>query len=284
MRECCRPYMLRTTSAPAHAAAIAIPASSRLAYELITPCTVSDNPNLSAPDPAAQGLHQRLPQDLHRLRRRALQRGGGRLRRRLSLACQWLWVLDSAVQAAHRREPVTAEDARLLYAIPVNTVPARSAPDGTETVPGLCKGTVRSAERVRHVSWLLVPQAHWSHGMTVDSLRQSAGCATVISHNCEILLRGLAARAAAHGDAPLHAGLQESADAAGNARDAWLHAARAWSQITTDTCGAISPAAGESADLALWTGRLAYADPGWTLQRGPSQALRPPRSARPQAR
>ena len=71
-------------------------------------------------------------------------------------------------------------------------------------------------------------------------------------------------------------GPRESADAAGNARDAWLHAARAWSLITTDTRGALSPAAAETADLALWTGRLAYADPRWTLARGPSQAVRPP--------
>ena len=66
------------------------------------------------------------------------------------------------------------------------------------------------------------------------------------------------------------------AEAAGNARQAWLRAARTWSGITSDTRRTISPAAAESADLALWTGRLAYADPGWTLERGPSQEIRPP--------
>ena len=40
--------------------------------------------------------------------------------------------------------------------------------------------------------------------------------------------------------------------------------ARAWYRITTDTRGTITPAAAEAADLALWTGRLAYADPNWT--------------------
>ncbi len=125
------------------------------------------------------------------------------------------------------------------------------------------------------------PQASWSPGLTADSLRQSAGCGIVISHHCEILLQSLATRAAWHGDAPLSAGLHESADAAGNARQAWLRAARAWSGITTDTRRAISPAAAESADLAMWTGRLAYADPRWTLQRGPSQAARPPDALAP---
>jgi hypothetical protein len=190
-------------------------------------------------------------------------------------------VLDSAVQAAERRDPVPDQDARLLQAIPVNAVPARRVPDGTETVPALCAGTVGSAERIRHVTRILAPQASWSPGLTADSLRQSAGCGIVISHHCEILLRSLATRAAWHGDAPLAAGLRESADAAGNARQAWLHAARTWSAITTDTRRTISPAAAESADLALWTGRLAYADPGWTLERGPSQAVRPPDALAP---
>jgi hypothetical protein len=210
-----------------------------------------------------------------------MQRGTAQARRRLNSACQWLGVLDSAVQAAERRDPVPAENARLLQAIPVNAVPARRVPDGTETIPALCAGTVGSAERIRHVTWLLAPQASWSPGLSTDSLRQSAGCAIVISHHCEILLQSLATCAAWHGDTPLSAGLSESADAAGNARQAWLRAARAWSEITTDTRRTISPAAVEAADLALWTGRLAYADPGWTLARGPSQAVRPPEALAP---
>ena len=203
------------------------------------------------------------------------QRGTAPRRRGLSSACQWLAVLDCAVQAAERREPVPDQDVRLLRAIPVNAVPARRVPDGTEGVRALCEGTLGSAERIRHVIWLLAPQASWSPGLTADSLRQSAGCAIVISHHCEILLRSLASRAAWHGDIPLSAGLTESAEAAGTARQAWLRAARTWNGITSDTRRTISPSAAESADLALWTGRLAYADPTWTLERGPSQAIRP---------
>jgi uncharacterized protein YdbL (DUF1318 family) len=133
---------------------------------------------------------------------------------------------------------------------------------------------VGSAERIRHVAWLLAPQAAWSPGLTADSLRQSAGCGTVISHHCEILLRSLAAGTAQRAGAS--ARLLASAQACGQARRAWLRAARGWNRVTTDTRGVISPAAAEAADLALWTGRLAYADPGWTLERGPSQAVRPP--------
>jgi hypothetical protein len=210
------------------------------------------------------------------LSRAPAQRDTADARRRLNAACQWLWVLDSAVQAAHRDDPVSVEDVRLLHAVPVNAVPDRRVPDGTETVQELCHGAQGSAERVRHVAWLLPPQAAWSPGLTADSLRQSARCATVISHHCEILLRSLAARAAGRGDASLSTGLLASADAAGHAREAWLRAARGWNLMTTDTRGVISPAAGEAADLALWTGRMAYADPGWTLDLGPAQATRPP--------
>jgi hypothetical protein len=216
------------------------------------------------------------------LSRAPAQRDTAEARRRLNAACQWLWVLDSAVQAAHRNDPVSAEDVRLLYAVPVNAVPDRRVPDGTETVQELCHGALGSAERVRHVAWLLPPQAAWSPGLTSDSLRQSARCATVISHHCEILLRSLAARAAGHGDAPLSTGLLASADAAGHAREAWLRAARGWNLMTTDTRGIISPAAAEAADLALWTGRMAYADPGWTLDLGPAQATRPPEALAPE--
>ena len=210
------------------------------------------------------------------LSRAPAQRDTGEARRRLNAACQWLQILDSTVQAAHRDHPVSAEDARLLQAIPVNAIPARRVPDGTETIPDLCQGTLGSAERIRHVAWLLAPQAAWSPGLTVDSLRQSAGCGTVISHHCEILLRSLAARTAGRDDSGVSVRLLASADAAGHARRAWLRAARGWSRVTTDTRGLISPAAVEAADLALWTGRLAYADTGWTLELGPSPAARPP--------
>jgi hypothetical protein len=37
----------------------------------------------------------------------------------------------------------------------------------------------------------------------------------------------------------------------------------------------MSPAAAEAAELALWTGRLAYADPAWELSCGPSYPARP---------
>lgn len=43
----------------------------------------------------------------------------------------------------------------------------------------------------------------------------------------------------------------------------------------------LSPTAGEPADLALTTGRLAYADPTWTLTSGPGHQPRPPHDLAP---
>src|ERR1019366_4775584 len=50
----------------------------------------------------------------------------------------------------------------------------------------------------------------------------------------------------------------------------------------TDTQGPRSAAAAGASDLALWTGRLAYADPQWTLASGPRYEARPSRSLAPE--
>lgn len=200
--------------------------------------------------------------------------GTGQERYRLNLACQWLWVLDSAVQAAQRHQPVSATEIRLLHAIPPNSLAPCCIPGGSETVTSLCQGTTSTAERIRHTATIAIPDPAWSPALTAESLSHAAACSTVISHNCEILLRTLATRAGQRGSDAVADRLLASAEASGQARAAWLRAARAWYRITTDTRGTIAPAAAETADLALWTGRLAYADPSWTPALGPSHATR----------
>jgi len=202
-------------------------------------------------------------------------RGTAEARRRLNAACQWLWVLGWAVQAAHERDPVTAADLRLLHAIPLHALARRHLPDGTEPVTRLCQGTIDTAERVRRHARAAISRASWSPDLTMESLRETAACATIISHNCQVLLDTLTRPAGQHPEPGLTASLAAAADAAGNARRAWLYAARGWDLITTDTRGTLSPAAAETADLALWTGRLAYADPAWTPDLGPSRTVRP---------
>ena len=214
----------------------------------------------------------------------AARRGTGIERHRLNAACQWLWVLDSAVRAAQHREPLSVADVRLLHAIPVNTLEPRHIPGSTETITSLCHGTTSTAERARHAVTINPVDATWSPALTADSLRHAATCSTVISHNCEILLRALATRAGQHGSDRVAGGLLGCADTAGQARSAWLHAARAWYQVTTDTRGTIAPDAAETADLALWTGRLSYTDPAWTPALGPSHTTRTPEALAPEPR
>ena len=214
----------------------------------------------------------------------AARPGTGAERHQLNTACQWLWVLDSAVRAAQHHQPVSAADVKLLHAIPASTLEPRRIPGSTETITSLCHGATSTAERIRHSATVNAVDATWSPALTADSLRHAATCSTVISHNCELLLRTLATRAGQHGSDRLADGLLGCADAAGVARTAWLHTARAWYRITTDTRGTIAPDAAETGDLALWTGRLAYTDPAWTPALGPSHTPRTPEALAPEPR
>ena len=216
---------------------------------------------------AAQGARIALPGP-------AAWHGSGEERNQLNIACQWLWVLDSAVQAAQRHHPVTIAEVGLLHAIPVNARAPRRIPGATQTITSLCQGTIDSAERIRHAAAILVPDPVFSPALTAESLSHAAACGTVISHNCEIVLRGLAVRAGQLRSGGLAAGLTGCADAAAQARAGWLDAARAWQRMATDTRGTIAPAAAECSDLALWTGRLAYTDPSWTPALGPAHPTR----------
>ena len=199
----------------------------------------------------------------------------------LRAACGWLQVLSTRVQAAQRTDPVSAADRDLLLAIPLNAPLPRPVLDGSEPVTALYDAVITSAERARHAAWVTGTQPAWSPHLTADSLRHVAATSTVTSHHCEILLRSLAARtadAAPPGSAPACSGppTPPGAPATG-----WLHLARALNQVDTDTMRHLAPAAGEAGDLALCTGRLAYADATWTLSSGPGHQPRPPHDLAP---
>lgn len=202
-------------------------------------------------------------------------------RRNLNSACGWLLALSASVQAAQRHDPVSASDYELLHAIPVNAPLPRPILDGGEPVARLYDAVITSAERARHAAWLASTQPAWSPRLSADSLRQVAATSTVTSHHCEILLRSLAARTADGDTAGLSAGLLRAADAAGRARAGWLSIHQALNQVDTDSLRHLSPTAGEAGDLTLCTGRLAYADPAWTLSSGPSHQPRPPHELAP---
>ena len=202
-------------------------------------------------------------------------------RRALRAACGWLRAFSGSVQAANRVAPVSATDRDLLLAIPLNAPLPRPVLDGSEPVTALYDAVITSAERARHAAWVTGSQPAWSPHLTADSLRHVAATSTVTSHHCEILLRSLADRTAGSDTAGLSASLLRAADAAGRARDSWLHLARALNQVDTDTMRHLAPDAGEAGDLALCTGRLAYADPAWTLSSGPGRQPRSPQDLAP---
>lgn len=200
---------------------------------------------------------------------------------RLAAASQALLDVHGAAQTAHERQPVSAADLRLLHAIPANTLPVRRRPAIRESAADLSRGTSNCAERTRYAARFVAPSASWAPELTGDSLRQTAASATAVSHHCSIVLRTLGAWAAQRGATPLGTRLSQSAAHAERARDTWLATARMWERVTTDTRGITSPVAVETADLALWTGRLAFADPTWSLAQGPVQPYRSPESLCP---
>jgi hypothetical protein len=189
--------------------------------------------------------------------------------------------LSASVQAAHQREPSSVVDGELLRSIPANVAPPRRLPDGTESVAALCEGTITTAERLRHLAWDAAERARWSSAMNVTSMYQVAAANTVTSYNSEVLLRALAVRTAHPQFGQTSAQLYVAADAARRVREAWLGTAHALDDVNTDAEGQVARAAAETRDLALWTGRLSYANPDWTLASGSAQIARTPESLAP---
>jgi hypothetical protein len=196
--------------------------------------------------------------------------------RKLMTACRWLATLVAAMEQAEQDEPMSNGDLRQLHAIPLNELQPRRRPKPAETVAELRQGTAECAERVRQAAATAVREAAWSPCLTAESFSQTAESATAIAHHCEILLRTLATEAAQQQDIQLSEKLIASAESAAGARLGWLEAARAWYGIRTDAVGDPSPVSAEAADLALWTGRLAYADSDWSPQLKPADVSRPP--------
>ncbi len=190
----------------------------------------------------------------------------------------WLIQADASISAAHRHEPALRDHQELLAQIPVNMMPDRPGRRLRASVPDLCAAIVASAERVRHAAWQTADLDPHSPGICVTSWRRIAAVSTAASHHCHLICQTLADRMEELERQPdVIAGVRQAAAEAGWARAEWLDAARETREITTDTRGYVSLAAAEAAELAEWTGRLAYADTGWTLSAGPTARVRSPR-------
>lgn len=191
-------------------------------------------------------------------------------------ACRWLSAMIAAIETAHGLEPVTTDDVSQLHAVPASVLQPRRQPAGADTVKELCRGITDCAERVRRAATTDLPDPALASWITAESFHQAAAHASIISQHCELLQDALATRADDQGAAALGRQLGASAQMAKRARIAWLSASQAWLYIKTDAYGDIAPAATEAVDLALWTGRLAYADPNWAPDVGSGRDLRPP--------
>ena len=187
-------------------------------------------------------------------------------------ACHWLHTMDTSIRRALREDPLPASVVELLRAVPVNSPPPRLPADATRAAGGLPGAVIDAAERARHAAWLSAAQPPWPPGMTVSSLRQVAAANTFTSRHCELLLRSLATPASGlTGEAGT--AVPAAAEAAGQARVRWLGIAHALDPITTSSQEQFTPAAAR--DLALQTGRLARADPGWTPGSKPAHHVGP---------
>jgi hypothetical protein len=200
---------------------------------------------------------------------------------RLHGAAGQLRELDAAVQAAQWQAPVPAQQRQLLEAIPVNITPAAQVPPLDATVSDLCAGIISTAQRANQARRELAVRAAWSPELTADSMRHAAANYVVVSFNTETVYRALAARARQLGCHALVPALDTAADHADDSRRAWLAVAHVWDTMVTDSRAYLSRPATEAGHLALWTGRLAYADPAWTPARRPSHAVRDPASLAP---
>ena len=182
------------------------------------------------------------------------------------------------VQAASQHEPVPAAQRELLRAVPRSALPARRLPGPDHDITGLREGIIVSAQRIRRVAWRTATQT--APVITIGSLRHIADASTLTSYHCELLLRAAADRAAAHFPTPdASQEITRAADAAGRARASWLAVARTLTGASPRDTRQPPPAAGRNQRPRSWTGRLTYADPGWTLTSGPA----PPDPATPRA-
>lgn len=187
-------------------------------------------------------------------------------RNELQVATQWLWAADAAVQPAQAANPVTADDARLLCAIPAAQRPGRLPPSGAESVTELCEGIRVSAERLRTAVFGTAERAQWTPAATADTWRWTARAAAVIGHASELALRSLSEHAGRGGGLSLdRSQLHAAADAVARTWTAWRQVSATWNGLTTETRGHATQITTEMTDLLLRMGRLTWDDPRWRV-------------------
>ncbi len=188
-------------------------------------------------------------------------------------ASRGLWAAAAALDHTRRHAPAAAQ---LLRAIPANTLPPYRPPGSRQSVGQLCQGATNTAERLRHLARPFTGDAALPETMTAASWQRAAHATAIVGHASEIVLYSLTRRPRVGTEAAITAALRGAAAPLASAWQAGRAAARQWDPITTGTNGQPGAAAAEAGDLAVWIGRLAYRDPGWTPARHHPNAPRQP--------
>ena len=201
-------------------------------------------------------------------------------------ASRWVWTAALKLETRSRQQPPAGDGRLLLAAIPANLPPAYRPVAGTETMPDLCAGVLTTAARLQYAAAAFARTARWSAQATSMSWRRDALACAITADSSEVILRGLAQRAAALNLGPAtQAHLDNSARALKLACTAWRAITGEWGLLSTGiTRGAgVSPVAAEIDDLVLRIGRLAYANPGWTPACSHTSLARDPAALAPGA-
>ena len=180
---------------------------------------------------------------------------------------RWLWAAALRLETRSHPEPSAGEGRLVLAAIPANLPPAYRPLTADDTVPDLCEGVITTAARLQYGAAAFTRTARWSAQATSNSWRHDALAAAITADSSDVIIRGLARRAASLGLHPaIQAHLDNSARALKLACTAWRAVTGEWDLLSTGTHkrAGLSPVAIEMDDLVLRIGRLAYRNPGWT--------------------
>jgi hypothetical protein len=191
----------------------------------------------------------------------------------------WLTAAGTALFAAQQAHyPPGTQHA---HRHPGQRAAPRQEPGRGETATQLSHRICLTAERLRYAAYSFTDSARWSPAATSVSWRRDAQASAITGHASEIILRALADRAGRLRLEPgLHARLNNAADSMHQAWQSWRTITDQWDILTTGTprSPGITPVAAEIPDLALLTGRLAYANPQWTPATADTSPPRHPQS------
>ena len=189
------------------------------------------------------------------------------MRDALQTTAQWLDAANAATRPAQHADPVTADDLRLLHAIPAAQPSPRLPPQDGETIADLCAGITVSAQRLRAAVFHLADHSRGTPTVGADAWQWAARAAAITGHASQLVLRALA-NYPSTGDLALdRLRLHTTIDAITQSWQAWRQVSVTWNDLTTEPRIHRPPTAIELGDLMLRMGRLAHADSRWTPAR-----------------